>query len=457
MKFETLPGFRSFYPEQCSVRNYIFDGWRRAAKHFHFLEYDAPTLEPLELYKEKSGEEIVSQLFNFVDKGEREVALRPEITPSLARLAGDKAKSLKRPVKWFSIGEQFRYERPQKGRLRSFYQFNVDILGEPGVAADAELVACLVHCLQGFGLSQSDFKVRLSDRYLWVLFLEHWGLVDSDQASVLSVLDRIHRMDSQQLTNALRPYFDESSDRFIDQLNQLLSVRDIDDLSQYFSSLSLSDEITDRIDARLKDWASLSGLLQSLGVSESIQIDFSIVRGLAYYTGFVFEAFEASGEGRALAGGGRYDDLIERLTGNAMEAVGFAMGDVTLLDLLESKALIPDLSPKPDLMLFFTDESARSKALSDAHYLRSRAWSIDYPLKLQSFSKQFKIANQKRLSFALVYGSEELERGQVLLKNFETGEEIPIERNPEGMHERLKVVFSQVSSDEPSLDKPLKD
>ena len=121
MKFETLPGFRSFYPEQCSVRNYIFDGWRRAAKHFHFLEYDTPTLEPLELYKEKSGEEIVSQLFNFVDKGEREVALRPEITPSLARLAGDKAKSLKRPVKWFSIGEQFRYERPQKGRLRSFY------------------------------------------------------------------------------------------------------------------------------------------------------------------------------------------------------------------------------------------------------------------------------------------------------------------------------------------------
>ena len=457
MKFETLPGFRSFYPEQCSVRNYIFERWRKAAEHFHFLEYDAPTLEPLELYKEKSGEEIVSQLFNFTDKGDRAVALRPEITPSLARLAGAKANSLKRPVKWFSIGEQFRYERPQKGRLRSFYQLNVDILGEPGIGADAELVACLVHSLQGFGLAQSDFKVRLSDRHLWVLFLELCGVINSDQASVLSIMDRMHRMDSVQLKDALKPYFKEGTDHFIDQLNQLLALEDIEGMRQYFNSLSLSDGIGDRIHSRLEEWAALINLLQSMGVADYIQIDFSIVRGLAYYTGFVFEAFEASGEGRALAGGGRYDDLIERLTGNAMEAVGFAMGDVTLLDLLESKALIPDLSPKPDLMLFFTDESARSKAMSDAHYLRSRAWSIDYPLKLQSFSKQFKIANQKRLNFALVYGSEELERGQVLLKNFETGEEMPIERNPEGMHERLKVVFSQVSSDEPSLDKPLKD
>ncbi len=443
MKFDTLPGFRSFYPEHCSVRNYIFERWRKSAIRYHFLEYDTPTLEPLELYKEKSGEEIVAQLFNFVDKGERAVALRPEMTPSLARLAGVKANSLKRPVKWYSIGEQFRYERPQKGRLRSFYQFNVDILGEPGVGADAELIACLVDSLQGFGLAQSDFKIRLSDRHMWVLFLEHWGVGDSDLASVLSVMDRMHRMNETQLHASLLPYFKDSVDRFIDHLNQLLAIADIDALSQYFNSLALSDGIREQIQSRLLDWSALSDLLKSMGVSDYIQIDFSIVRGLAYYTGFIFEAFEASGEGRALAGGGRYDDLIERLTGNTMEAVGFAMGDVTLLDLLESKDLLPDLSPKPDLMLFFIDETARSEALSDAHTFRSQGWSIDYPLKLQSFSKQFKIANQKGLSFGLIYSCEALEQGQVVLKNFQTGEEVRIERNTEHLIERLTAILGQ--------------
>lgn len=455
MKFETLPGFRSFFPEQCAVRNYIFERWRKAAGHFHFLEYDAPTLEPLELYKEKSGEEIVSQLFNFVDKGKRAVALRPEMTPSLARLAGVKANSLKRPVKWFSIGEQFRYERPQKGRLRSFYQFNADILGEPGVGADAELVACLVHSLRGFGLGQLDFKIRLSDRHLWVLFLEHWGVVNADQAPVLSIMDRMHRMDSEQLRVALKAYFKESADSFIDQLNQLLELKDFDGLCQYFNSLSCSDGLKDRIESRLEDWATLIELLQSMGVADYIQIDFSIVRGLAYYTGFVFEAFEASGEGRALAGGGRYDDLIERLTGNAMEAVGFAMGDVTLLDLLESKALLPNLCTKPDLMLLFRDEGARSDALSDAQYFRSKDWSIDYPLKLQSFSKQFKSANQKGVTYALIYGTEELEQGQVVLKNFHTGEEMRIERTIECLHARLKSLFAQDPSSPLSIDNPL--
>lgn len=457
MKFETLPGFRSFYPEHCSVRNYIFELWRKSAVRYHFLEYDAPTLEPLELYKEKSGEEIVAQLFNFVDKGERAVALRPEMTPSLARLAGVKANSLKRPVKWYSIGEQFRYERPQKGRLRSFYQFNVDILGEPGVGADAELIACLVDSLQGFGLAQSDFKVRLSDRHMWVLFLEHWGVSDSDLASVLSVMDRMHRMDETQLHASLLPHFNDSVDRFIDHLNQLLAIADIDALSQYFNSLALSEGIREQIQSRLVDWSALSDLLKSMGVADYIQIDFSIVRGLAYYTGFVFEAFEASGEGRALAGGGRYDDLIERLTGNTMEAVGFAMGDVTLLDLLESKKLLPDLSPKPDLMLLFIDETARSEALSDAHTFRSQGWSIDYPLKLQSFSKQFKIANQKGLSFGLIYRSEELEQGQVVLKNFQTSEEVRIERNSEHLIERLTSILGQgqVLSSPLSEDKPL--
>lgn len=195
MSFETLPGFREFYPEACALRNHLFGLWRRAARSFNFLEYDAPVLEPLELYIEKSGAEIVDQLFNFEDRGGRAVALRPEMTPSLARLIGARANSLKRPVKWFNIGEHFRYERPQKGRLRAFYQFNADIFGEPGASADAELIGLLVHSLQAFGLSEKDFKIRLSDRNLWLLLLAAEGLDERDGAAVLGVIDKLERME----------------------------------------------------------------------------------------------------------------------------------------------------------------------------------------------------------------------------------------------------------------------
>ena len=182
MQFESLPGFRDFYPETCAHRNYIFDHWRKVAQAFNFLEYDAPVLEPLELYIEKSGEEIVGQLFNFEDRGGRTVALRPEMTPSLARLVGAKGNSLKRPIKWFNIGENYRYERPQKGRLRAFYQFNADIFGESGPAADAELISMLTQLLQSLGLNSSDFKLRLSDRDLWLLILAAEGLDESSSA-----------------------------------------------------------------------------------------------------------------------------------------------------------------------------------------------------------------------------------------------------------------------------------
>jgi histidyl-tRNA synthetase len=334
MNFETLPGFRTFYPEDCFLRNYIFNIWRSSARSFNFLEYDAPTLEPLDLYKEKSGDEIVNQLFNFEDKGERAVALRPEMTPSLARLVGAKAKSLKRPVKWFSIGEQFRYERPQKGRLRSFYQYNVDILGEAGVGADAELIACLVQTLKAFDLDSNDFKVRLSDRQLWILFLKHWNVSDENMTAVLSLMDRLGRLKKEQLKIQLTEYFGEETDRFIDSVDELMAINGESELVNFFSKLELSEANKQLIEERLEELATLIQLIESMEIGHFISIDFSIVRGLAYYTGFVFEAFEATGEGRALAGGGRYDDLIARLTSNSMEAVGFAMGDVTLLDLL---------------------------------------------------------------------------------------------------------------------------
>lgn len=428
MNFETLPGFRSFLPDKCFIRNYIFDSWRSSAQSYNFQEYDAPTLEPLELYKEKSGDEIVNQLFNFTDRGDREVALRPEMTPSLARLVGEKANSLKRPVKWFSVGEQFRYERPQKGRLRSFYQFNVDILGEAGVGADAELIACLIDSLCAFGLDSKDFKVRLSDRELWVRFLKYWGIQDAALPSVLSIMDRIEKMDEETALEQLKEHFLAGTEAFVQSVKALFKVKTVSELKAFFISLPEKEGQVVDFSNRIEELGVLFSTLQAMGLEDYIAVDFKIVRGLAYYTGFVFEAFEATGKGRALAGGGRYDNLIEKLSGNSMEAVGFAMGDVTLLDLLKDKAKVPEYKPSADIAFIFSGESEAACALEDAHGLRREGYRVEYPIKKMAFSKQFKDAGQKGIRFAFIYGSEELSEKKVKLKDFKSGEEILIER-----------------------------
>ncbi|MDP4879263.1 MAG: ATP phosphoribosyltransferase regulatory subunit, partial [Opitutales bacterium] len=359
MQFETLPGFREFYPDACARRNHIFGQWRKVARAFNFLEYDAPVLEPLELYIEKSGEEIVGQLFNFEDRGGRAVALRPEMTPSLARLVGAKANGLKRPIKWFNIGEHYRYERPQKGRLRAFYQYNVDIFGEAGPGADAELIALLVQALQAFGLGSDDFKVRLSDRDLWLHMLAAEGLDEDASATVLGIIDKLERMDRSKAIERLAPVIGDEAEAFLGRIEEVIAIRDFETLTNYMQNLASEGDIADQIRIRLGEWEQLLNSLQAAGAGAFIQIDLGIVRGLAYYTGFVFEAFEASGEGRALAGGGRYDALVKKLGGPDMPAVGFAMGDVTLADLLESKGLTPTYVQSPDFIAIIGGPEAR--------------------------------------------------------------------------------------------------
>jgi histidyl-tRNA synthetase len=429
MQFDTLPGFRAFYPDACGQRNFVFGRWRKVAKTFNFLEYDAPILEPLELYIEKSGEEIVGQLFNFEDRGGRAVALRPEMTPSLARLVGAKANSLKRPIKWFNIGEHYRYERPQKGRLRAFYQFNVDILGESGPGADAELISLLVATLVEFGLNSEDFKIRLSDRDLWILFLKSEGLDDAEVTTVLGVIDKMERMERAKTVEKLAEVVGQAAEALLSKIEKAVKLRDFDELEAFIFALPLEGDLEAQAHARIKDWKALLGHLKDVGVAPMIQIDLGIVRGLAYYTGFVFEAFEATGEGRALAGGGRYDNLIKKLGGPDMPAVGFAMGDVTLLDLLEAKQMLPKLLNGPDFACIIGGVAERSVALADAAALREVGFSVDYPLKEQAFGKQFKEANQKNARFALIYGSEELEQNEVKLRDFANGSEVNIPRD----------------------------
>jgi histidyl-tRNA synthetase len=429
MQFETLPGFREFYPEACAHRNHIFGCWRSVARAFNFLEYDAPVLEPLELYIEKSGEEIVGQLFNFEDRGGRAVALRPEMTPSLARLIGAKANSLKRPVKWFNIGEHYRYERPQKGRLRAFYQLNVDILGEQGPAADAELVTLLCQTLQSFGLDNSDFKIRLSDRDLWLLMLAAEGLDEEGSASVLGIIDKLERTDRTKTIERLSPILGDEAEDFLGRIEEVIAIHDFDTLRSYIENLPLEGDLAAEAKARIEEWSQLLRSLKASGVGDFIKIDLGIVRGLAYYTGFVFEAFEASGEGRALAGGGRYDSLVKKLGGPDMPAVGFAMGDVTLVDLLESKSLMPKYIQSPEFIAIIGGEDERDVALADAAQLRAVGYQVEYSFKNQGFAKQFKSANQSGARFALIYGSEELERGVVKVRDLSKGSEVEIPRD----------------------------
>ena len=429
MQFESLPGFREFYPEACRQRNYIFSHWRKVARAYSFSEYDAPVLEPLELYIEKSGEEIVGQLFNFEDRGGRAVALRPEMTPSLARLIGAKANSLKRPVKWFNIGEHYRYERPQKGRLRAFYQFNVDIFGEPGPMADAELISFLIQTLQSFGLTDADFKVRLSDRDLWWMVLASEGLDEAASAKVLGVVDKLERTDRAKTVEKLAEIFGENAEQFLQKVERMIAIQEFNELRSFFEALPLEGEAKEAADQRLADWTVLIETLEAAGLSAYLKIDLGIVRGLAYYTGFVFEAFEASGAGRALAGGGRYDALVKKLGGPDMPAVGFAMGDVTLQDLLESKKLLPEIVDAPDFIMILGGAEERKAALQDAAALRSIGYRVDYPLKHQGFGKQFKTANQSGARFAMIYGADELAQGVVKVKDLSSGAECELPRS----------------------------
>ncbi|MDR2844898.1 MAG: histidine--tRNA ligase [Puniceicoccales bacterium] len=429
-EFTSLPGFREFYPEERAVQNYIFDTWRGAARRFGFQEWDAPVLEPLELFTEKSGEEIVRQLFNFEDKGGRKVTLRPEMTPSLARLVAARAGSLRRPVKWFAIGENFRYEKQQKGRLRAFYQFNADILGEAGPAADAEIIALCIETLRAFGLVAQDFRVRLSDRTLWFLFLASLGVPECAAVGVLSVVDKLERSTPAELAQAMTTALNGTD---CDPVAVLARVREFVALNTLAALDAFFDgNGGDAIRARLGDWRALLDVLSAMGLGDFISLDLTIVRGLAYYTGFVFEAFERTGDGRALAGGGRYDALVKKLGGPDMPAAGFGMGDVTLRNLLDAKKLIPPYSTAPDYYAIVLAPECRAAALSDVAFLRQAGLRVEYSFKDGKFGKLIQAAEQAGARNVLIYGPDEVAAGVVKVRDTQTRTERTVPREENG-------------------------
>ena len=386
---QLLPGFRDFYPEDCARRNYIVATWREVARRYGFVEFDGPMLETVELYKKKSGGELVGQLFDFVDKGGRQVTLRPEMTPTLARMVIARERDFKKPIKWFCAPQFFRYEKQQKGRLREFGQLNCDLLGESSVAADAEMVALAIDMLRGFGLSGEDFVVRVSDRDAWKAFLDAHGTFDDTAlAAFLQIIDKIERDRPEAVEAKLAPFG-----------ISLEAVRTfIADPGTHFERFN-----------------ALAAELDARGLKGYYQLDPTIVRGLAYYTGLVFEVFDRKKTLRAVAGGGRYDNLINAMSDgkSALPAIGFGMGDVVLSDLIESTPLAAEKMKAwiaqrhaADVYVVIANDTRRIDALGLVQQLRGLGFRVDYPLASVKVGKQFQNAEQAGARYAVVVGDE---------------------------------------------------
>jgi len=399
---ERLPGFRDFYPEplphtdvwSADARQYIFEKWRTTARRYGFREYDGPPLEPLELFTTKSGEEIVGQLYNFVDKGDRAVSLRPEMTPTLARMVAAHERNYKKPIKWFAIPQLFRYERQQKGRLREHFQFNADLIGETDPAADAELIALLIDTLRSFGLTSEDFVIRLSSRNAWHDYFKHGGG------------DMVHEYAFYQIVDKLEREAPGHSDEKLKALGFSLEA-----INQFIEKGEPTVELKTILDN-----------LAARGLREFVKIDYKVIRGLAYYTGVVFEAFDRKGEFRAIAGGGRYDNLVKLISGDKVNlpALGFGMGDVVLLELLKARGLLPKFDSHMDVFVLIEDEALRPVSLKLVHDLRAAGYAVDYPLTPAKPDKQFKRAQDLKVAHTARLDND----AYVRIRNLKTREEV---------------------------------
>jgi histidyl-tRNA synthetase len=424
--FQSLPGFRDFYPEDLAVRAHIMRAWREVAERYGFQEYDGPPLEPTDLYIEKSGPEIVQQLYSFQDKGGREVALRPEMTPTLARMIGARAGGMRKPIKWFSMPQLFRYERQQRGRLREHYQLNLDIVGEPGVGADAELLAAAIDVLRALGLTEADFVARVSDRRLLRGLLLHAQVPEERLSTVYNIVDKLEREPRESIAKRLT--VDAGlGPAVVEEVLAIFSHRDFEAMREAYGA-------TEGIGAEIARVRQLFEHLDAMGLAAYARFDLSVVRGLAYYTGIVFELFDVRGELRAICGGGRYDDLLGQLTGTDLPALGFGMGDVVLRELLADRALLPEFDAPIDYYLVAVTEDERPDILRIAHQLRDTGKCVEYGLRHQGVGKQLKAADAVGARKAVIMGPDERAAGEVVVRAMSTGEEVrvPIDRLTQG-------------------------
>ena len=404
-------GTRDFYPEDMRIRNWLFDNFQSAARSHGFEEYDSPVLEHEELYTRKQGEEITQQLYNFEDKGGRKVALRPEMTPSLARMVMARAGALPTPIKWFSIPQCWRYERTQRGRGREHYQWNVDIWGSDAIQADAELLSVLVSFFERVGLNADDLVIRISSRKVLEEVLGSLGISGDAFAATCIIVDKMDKLPAETVEQQLSEQGLNS-----DAIAAIQSTLGLSDLDSLASALGEGSEA-------VAELATLFDLVDAYGISDWVAFDASVVRGLAYYTGPVFEAHDRAGKLRAICGGGRYDRLLSSLGGNDMPATGFGFGDMVIMELLNEKGLVPDLPSGNQDIVIAIDEDLRSAAMSVATKLRASGRLVDLVLEDKRMKWAFRHAERTGAQRLVMVMPDEWAAGNVRIKELESGKE----------------------------------
>ncbi|CAM6090537.1 unnamed protein product [Calypogeia fissa] len=411
-------GTRDFPPNEMRLRSWLFNNFREVSRLFGFEEIDFPVLESEDLYVRKAGEEITQQLYNFEDKGGRKVALRPELTPSLARLVIQKGKSLSLPLKWFAIGQCWRYERMTRGRRREHYQWNMDIIGVTGIEAKAELLSAIVCFFSRLGITSKDVGFRVSNRKVLQAIIGRYDIPNNCFAAVCVIVDKIEKIPRSEVEKELTDLGVPAE--AVDGILQALGVRSLDAVEELLGS---ENEAV----VELKHLFSLAG---SYGYEGWLQFDASVVRGLAYYTGTVFEAFDRAGNLRAICGGGRYDQLLSTFGGSETPACGFGFGDAVIMELLKERGLIPKLSQEVDDIVFPMEEQLRPQAAMVATRLRGSGRTVDLVLENKKMKWAFKHAERLQAKRLVLVGSMEWERGTVRVKDLASREEsdLPIDK-----------------------------
>lgn len=417
MKIPAVKGTRDFYPPQMAVRNFIVEGWKAASRRSGFEEYDGPIFEYLSMYQIKSGEEIVEQLFSLTDRGGRQLAIRPEMTPTLARMVNQQIHALPRPIKWFSVPRLCRAERPQKGRLREFFQWNLDIIGAEDVLADAEVIFCAVDYLRSVGLTAEDIVVRISSRRLLAALLEEAGVAEEQLPSVYGVLDKKAKVPAEAFEAMLQEAVPE--ERVREQIVRVMNSRTLEDLKP---KTAAGHEA-------LEELRRLLELLTVMGIGEYAQFDIGVVRGLAYYTGVVYEIYDRGASLRAVCGGGRYDNLLKDFGGPAVSATGMGMGDCVLEILLREKGLLKeeDLPTRRlDYYVVFAGPEWTQEAVRLTAQIRLSGWACDFSYKGGNLGKQLKQADQSGAVRAVIIG-EEYRAGKLIVKEMKSGRQEQME------------------------------
>lgn len=412
-KIAPVKGTRDFYPDRMAVRNWIVDGWRSASLRNGFVEYDGPIFEYLQLYTQKSGDEIAGQLFSFTDRGGRDLAIRPEITPTLARMVNQQINSLPRPIKWFSIPRLCRAERPQKGRLREFFQWNIDIIGTDSQLADeyadAECIFTAIDYLRSIGFSSKDIVVKYSSRSMLGSLLKYIGFAEDRLDAAYALLDKRPKVPAETFAQMAEEQIADTALR-----NMFMQVINL-------TKQQLIDQFKDSIEGDLYELEHLGLHLKTMGVEDYCMFDINIVRGLAYYTGIVYEIFDRKQPLRALCGGGRYDNLLAGLGGPDVHATGFGMGDVVLEIMLQERGLLNAQINHLDFFVINADPASILKSMEVTSKLRTQGFSAVFSYKRSSLGKQLKQASDQNACFAVILGGETKTQNEITLKNLTAG------------------------------------